>query len=56
MDFPGNAEILIGMDIISMGDFAICNTDDKTSFSFAVPSLPDRINLADKVEAINENK
>jgi len=56
MDFPGDADILIGMDIIGMGDFVICNTDDKTSFSFAIPSFPDRINLADKAEITNRQK
>jgi len=54
MDFPGDAEILIGMDIIGMGDFVVCNTDNKTSFSFAIPPFPDRINLADKAEALNK--
>jgi len=54
-DFPGDSDMLIGMDIIGMGDFVICNTDNKTSFSFAIPSFPDRINLADKAEAANKN-
>lgn len=35
----GNSEILIGMDIISKGDFAITNKDGKTMFSFRVPSI-----------------
>ena len=52
-DFPGNAEILISMDIISLGDFAVCNTDGKTSFSFAMPPFPDRIDLTDRAEAAN---
>ena len=52
-DFPGDAEILIGMDIIGLGDFAVCNTDNETSFSFAIPPFPDRINLADKAEIAN---
>ena len=52
-DFPGNADILIGMDIINKGDFIICNTNNKTSFSFVVPSLPERIDLAQKADVIN---
>jgi predicted aspartyl protease len=52
-DFPGDEELLIGMDIISMGDFAVCNADGKTSVSFAIPPFPDRINLADKADAMN---
>lgn len=34
-----SAEILIGMDIISQGDFAITNKDGKTTFSFRMPSM-----------------
>ena len=33
------AEVLIGMDIITQGDFAITNKDDMTTFSFRVPSM-----------------
>jgi hypothetical protein len=53
-DFPGNAELLIGMDILGMGDFAICNADSKTSFSFAVPPFPDRIDFAAEAETANK--
>lgn len=35
----GPAEILIGMDIINMGDFAITNKDGKTAFTFRMPSM-----------------
>jgi hypothetical protein len=31
-------DILIGMDIISLGDFAISNFEGKTQFSFRIPS------------------
>jgi hypothetical protein len=54
-DFPGDQDLLIGMDIITMGDFAICNANGKTSCSFTVPPFPDRINFADKAEAINRH-
>lgn len=33
-----NAEVLIGMDIIGTGDFAVTNKDNKTAFSFRFPS------------------
>jgi len=46
-DFPGFADILIGMDIISMGDFAVCNTDKRTSFSFIIPSFHSRTDFTD---------
>lgn len=32
-------DILIGMDIITQGDFAVSNLNNKTVFSFRVPSL-----------------
>jgi len=40
-DCDGNigCDILIGMDVISMGDFVICNKDGKTTFSFRTPSV-----------------
>ena len=34
-----DADVLIGMDIISQGDFSITNKEDKTCFSFRIPSL-----------------
>jgi len=37
----GKADILIGMDIISQGDFAITNHNNKTMFSFRMPSMLD---------------
>lgn len=35
---PGNYDLLIGMDIISLGDFAITNCNQKTTMSFRIPS------------------
>lgn len=34
-----NVEVLIGMDIISQGDFAVTNKGGKTVFSFRFPSV-----------------
>jgi predicted aspartyl protease len=31
-------DVLIGMDIITQGDFSISNKDNKTTFSFRIPS------------------
>jgi predicted aspartyl protease len=42
-------DILIGMDIISSGDFAITNLDGKTTFSFRVPSNS-------KIDFVKEDK
>jgi predicted aspartyl protease len=55
-DFPGDEDILIGMDIINMGDFVVCDTDGKTSFSFAIPPLPERTNFVEMVKTTNVNK
>ncbi|GAI78519.1 unnamed protein product [marine sediment metagenome] len=41
----GNAEVLIGMDIIGSGDFAVTNKDGKTVFTFRMPSI-ERIDFA----------
>ena len=35
----GQCEVLIGMDIISHGDFAFTNKDGKSTFSFRIPSV-----------------
>ena len=32
-------QLLIGMDIIGLGDFAVTNANGKTTFSFRVPSV-----------------
>lgn len=34
-----NADVLIGMDIINRGDFAVTNSDGRTTLSFRTPSL-----------------
>jgi len=36
---PNSCDMLIGMDVINHGDFAISNFDGKTTFSFRIPSL-----------------
>ena len=35
----GDVEVLIGMDIINRGDFAVTNKDGKTNFTFRIPSI-----------------
>ena len=46
-------DMLIGMDIIQLGDFHISNTDGQTRFSFIVPSLPERYSLAEEADKLN---
>ena len=35
----GQCEVLIGMDIISKGDFAVTNYNGRTVFTFRLPSV-----------------
>lgn len=37
----GDTNVLIGMDIIAMGDFAVTSSQGKTKFSFQIPSTHD---------------
>ena len=39
MAMLGDIDVLIGMDVISKGDFAISNFNEKTSFTFRIPSI-----------------
>ena len=45
-------DVLIGMDIINMGDFAVTNRAGQTTFSFQMPS----INQIDFVKILEESK
>jgi len=53
IDYNVDVDIIIGMDIISMGDFAISNADQRTSFSFIAPSMPERLDLTEKAKTLN---
>ena len=46
----GSVDLLLGMNVISKGDFVVSNFDGKTSMTFRVPSLQD----TDYVAEINE--
>ncbi len=35
----GNVDALIGMDVITLGDFAVTHSDGKTTLSFRIPSI-----------------
>ena len=52
-DIPSPIDMLIGMDIIQRGDFHISNATGRTLFSFVIPPLPERIDLAQKADALN---
>jgi hypothetical protein len=49
-----NIDMLIGMDIIQLGDFNISNSAGKTAFSFVIPPLPEPISLAKEADRLNQ--
>ncbi len=51
----GDIDVLIGMDIIQAGDFAICNPDMKTIFSYCMPSHKNPIDLLEKSDKVNKS-
>jgi predicted aspartyl protease len=48
-----NIDILIGMDIIQLGDFHISNADGKTRFSVVIPPLPESFSLVAEANRLN---
>jgi hypothetical protein len=52
-DLPDSIHILIGMDIIQLGDFHISNANGKTRFSFVVPPLPEPFSLVAEAGRLN---
>jgi hypothetical protein len=36
---PSGCDVLIGMDVIGLGDFAVSNYEGRTAFTFRVPSI-----------------
>jgi hypothetical protein len=55
-NLPSSIEMLIGMDIIQLGDFCITNNGNKTTFTFVTPSLPASKNLLEEAELLNEGR
>jgi hypothetical protein len=49
----GGIDLLIGMDVIGMGDFAVTNYKGKTTFSFQVPSC-ERIDFTGKAPDLSK--
>jgi hypothetical protein len=47
-------DLIIGMDIILLGDFSISNGGDKTLFSFALPPFENKTYLCEKAIAVNK--
>lgn len=51
-----NVNLLIGMDIICIGDFAITNYGNKTLFSFSIPPHKNKIDFVERAEKLNAKK
>jgi hypothetical protein len=49
-------DLIIGMDIILLGDFCISNGGGSTLFSFAIPPFENKIDLYEKTLAVNKRK
>jgi hypothetical protein len=47
-------DMLIGMNIITLGDFLICNSGKKTSLSFVIPPFPDKPDWLEMSNKINQ--
>ena len=45
-NITSNVGMILGMDIISMGDFAISNGNNQTLISFAVPPFKEKIDFS----------
>jgi predicted aspartyl protease len=52
-DLKQDFDLLIGMNIILLGDFSISNGAGKTLFSFAIPSFKSKTDHYEKARAIN---
>lgn len=52
----GAADMLIGMDVIGLGDFTVQNDNGKTHFSFCVPPFDKKYNMLEKARAVNERE
>ena len=49
-----DVDLLIGMDIIQLGDFSISNGEGKTLFTFAIPPFENKTDLYEKALAVNK--
>ena len=52
----GHYDVIIGMDVIQAGDFAISNTNGVTTFSYCCPPHKNPIDLLEKSEKVNPKK
>ncbi len=48
-----STEMLIGMDVISLGDFTVQNCDGETHFSLCLPPFANKYDMVEKATTIN---
>jgi predicted aspartyl protease len=53
-DLKQDIDLLIGMDIILLGDFSISNGGGKTLFSFVIPPFENKTDHYEKTLAVNK--
>ena len=55
---PGGCDVLIGMDVIRQGDFSISNANNRTVWSFRVPSIEetDYVKEIDSYNLVHRSK
>jgi hypothetical protein len=54
MTLDPNTEILVGMDVISIGDFIVENDHGKTTFSFCLPPFDNKYDMLGKADGVNK--
>jgi hypothetical protein len=50
-NLPTGIDMLIGLNVITRGDFAICNSGGQTQISFVSPPLNDKIDFTSLTSA-----
>lgn len=51
-----DTDVLVGMDIIGMGDFTVQNCGGHTEFSFCIPPFLNKYDMLEKADKINKRK
>ena len=53
LELGDKTDVIIGMNIITLGDFAISNAHGKTTFTYAIPSFNEKIDFVEKANSLN---
>ena len=51
-----DVDLLIGMDIVKLGDFSISNGEGKTLFTFVIPPFDDKTDLYEKALKVSKRR